>query len=217
MNSLMLSLLLISSRIYSPGPGMAGNYPPLPADDIYANYQVQIAGESHLVINGHTNVNSFSCGYDGNFYPDTMTVSTITTGGCLRLKNAQLKLKTSLFDCSNKLMNPDFQDLLKADDYPFIIIRVLEIDKNPGQLNAYYVSNNPKNMLILSVEIMIAGEKNIYDLPIEIAGDRNDSFYKGHLDLNIRDFGLTPPRKMLGLVVVDEKVSIGFMVKLSVI
>jgi hypothetical protein len=197
--------------------GMPGHHAVKPGDIVNGNYQVQIAQESHLVINGHTNVNTFSCGYNGNFYPDTLSVNTIATSGCLRFKNADIRLKTELFDCSNKMMNPDFRNLLKSDQYPYIRIKVLEIDKNPGQVKNYLVSNYDRNMLLLTVAITIAGQKKIYNLPIEVAGDRNNNFYKGHLKMNIRDFGLTPPRKMLGLVVVDEMVSIDFMVKISVV
>lgn len=218
MNNFLLTIIFIIGSFFFPDRFGNPEYNPGKSVDIVnGNYQVQIAEESHLVINGHTNVNSFSCGYDGNFYPDTLSVSTVATSGCLELKNAEIKLKTSYFDCSNKLMNPDFQNLLKADQYPFIKIKVIEIDKNPGQFRNHLVSTYSRKMLHLSVEIIIAGHKKNYDLPIEVAGDQNKNFYKGHLDLDIRDFGLTPPKKMLGLVVVNEMVSINFMVKISLV
>ena len=218
MNNYWLHIFFLSLGLSFPALiGIPGHHAVKPGDIVNGNYQVQIAEESHLVINGHTNVNTFSCGYNGNFYPDTLSVNTIATSGCLRFKNADIRLKTKLFDCSNKLMNPDFRNLLKADQYPYIRIKVLEIDKNPGQVKNYLVSNYDRNMLLLTVEIMIAGQKKIYNLPIEVADNRDNNFYKGHLKMNIRDFGLTPPRKMLGLVVVDEMVSIDFMIKISVV
>ncbi len=188
-----------------------------PPDVIYKNYHVQIEEESHLVINGNTNINSFSCGYNGNFYKDTLTVNTIANGDHLKLRNAQLKLKTALFDCQNKMMNPDFQNLLKADEYPYILIKVLYINKNRKDLENYLVSNKTNNTVLLNVEITLAGQKNTYQIPIDTQQIQNDRYYSGHLNVDIRDFGLTPPKKMLGLVVVNEMVSIDFFVKLTLL
>jgi len=187
-------------------------------DVIHGNYRIQISEQSHLVINGQTNINSFSCGYDGNFYQDTLSVSAIINGDHLHFKNAQLILKTALFNCENKLMNPDFQNLLQAEKYPNIFIRVLEINKNRKDVQKLLVSNHPENsIVILSVEITLAGQKNNYDLPIEVNHEEENRLYSGHLELNIRDFGLTPPKKMLGLVVVNEMVQIDFKVAISLL
>ncbi len=188
-------------------------------DVIGRKYHIRIEEESHLVINGSTNINTFSCGYNGSFLDDTLTVNAISSGDNLRLNNAMLKLRTVKFSCNNRLMNPDFQHLLQADKYPYIIIHVLEIRRlSAGSFVQSISKNYPgNNNILLSVEITLAGRKNTYQLPVSIRNIRHHKFYQGYLDLDIRDFGLTPPIKMLGLVKVSEMVRINFIVQLSMV
>ncbi len=213
MTNLLLHITILASLLFF--PGYSGKISP--PDIVYKNYHVQIAEDSHLVINGHTNINSFSCGYNGDFYKDTLSVNAISNGDHLKLINAQLKLRTELFDCQNKLMNPDFQKLLQSDEYPFILIKVLEVNKNKKDVRNFLVNDRNSNTVLLNVEITLAGRKNTYLIPVDSQQFNGNRFYSGHLNLDIRDFGLTPPRKMLGLIVVNEMVSIDFSVKLTLI
>ncbi|MDX1762467.1 MAG: YceI family protein, partial [Christiangramia sp.] len=60
------------------------------------------------------------------------------------------------------------------------------------------------------ISVKLAGKVNNYDLPVQINKDR----FKGKFTLNIRDFGLEPPQKALGLIQVDEKIEIRFDLKI---
>ena len=210
-------VLIILFFLFIPFQLVFGDGEAKKGDVIAKKYEINIAQESYLVINGHTNVNNFSCVYDGNFYRDTLTVKAVSQGDYMHLENAVLKLKTKYFDCRNNMMNSDFRDLLQADKYPNIIIHVMEINKNLQEVQKLLVSNTNKKGVILSVKIDLAGKEKSYELPVEIKQVKDERFYIGHLDLDIRDFGLSPPKKMLGLITVNERVSIDFMVRISLV
>jgi hypothetical protein len=157
MNPAFIFSALIS--VYGIVPGIFPGTIPFPAR-ITENYQVKIAQESYLVINGNTNVSNFSCAYHGNLYRDTLSVNAELSGDRLRLTNAELNLGTANFDCGIERMNSDFRDLLKAGQYPQIQIMVLDVNK-AGQGNIEkYISLEGSESVNLPVIISIAGCQN---------------------------------------------------------
>ncbi|HLF34090.1 MAG TPA: YceI family protein [Cyclobacteriaceae bacterium] len=184
---------------------------------VQKNYQVRIAQESYLVINGLTNLNEFACNYLGDFYQDTLTIDAVPDGNQLQLNNAVLKLRTTRFDCKNYQMNLDFKDLLQADQYPYIIIRVLNINNSSQEIKGTLAQNPRPNAMFLSVNIEIAGQVKDYTLPVDVRVMGDDRYYLGNLSLDIQDFGIEPPKKLFGLVRVSEKISIDFMVRIILV
>ncbi|MGA8855335.1 MAG: YceI family protein, partial [Christiangramia sp.] len=61
------------------------------------------------------------------------------------------------------------------------------------------------------ITVKLAGKTNHYNLPVMINEDR----FKGKFKMNIRDFGLEPPKKALGLIEVDEQIEVQFDLKVS--
>jgi hypothetical protein len=184
---------------------------------VLKNYQVRIAQESYLVINGLTNLNEFACNYLGGFYQDTLTIDAVPVGNQLQLNNAVLKLRTTGFDCKNYQMNLDFKDLLQADQYPYIIIRVLNINNNIQESKGTLTQNSRLDDMFLSVNIEIAGQVKDYSLPVDVRVMGDDRYYLGNLMLDIQDFGIEPPKKLFGLVRVSEMISIDFMVRIILV
>ena len=99
------------------------------------------------------------------------------------------------FDCGHKIITKDFKTLLKADDYSHIDINLKELILD-------------KKEIIAKTCIEIAGVKREYEVPVSF--DSKNSNVKGVLRLNINDFCLKAPKKLLGFVIVDEYVSIDF-------
>lgn len=58
-----------------------------------------------------------------------------------------------------------------------------------------------------NVDIWIAGKENNYIIPVEII-EGSAMQLKGQFRINVRDFGLEPITKMLGLIKVDEIIDI---------
>ena len=160
---------------------------------------IMILPESDLVIAGSTNVNKFECVFNISLISDWKEIKISREDKFLRFHELYLPLKTEGFDCGNKRMNADFQDLLMCEKYPEIRIKLNQIELYPGEFNKAYIT------------VELAGQKKDYDLPVLVDKDH----FKGKFKINIRDFGLDPPKKALGLVEVDEMIEVLFNLKLD--
>lgn len=168
---------------------------------------VLIEKDSHLKILGTTNINSFSCAYVGNIAADTITINMQRTKDKILLDHAQLSVEVDRFDCGNSGMNRDFRELLEYEQFPRMKVSLTSLTLSPQ-----------KNYeAIAKVKIEIAGEVETYSVPVKLEEEKEQTFYAGQRTLNIKDFELTPPKKFLGMIVVDEEVIIDFKLNLSLL
>jgi len=165
----------------------------------FKKVHIEIHPESELIIAGSTNVNKFDCRFNNDLISKTMTLSYAQRDEQLIFNNFKLKFLTVGFDCGNKRMNSDFQDLLVADHFSEIVIRVDKMEL----VSAEYLK--------AFITVQIAGEENTYELPVQTRDDR----FIGKFKINIRDFNLEPPKKALGLIEVDEMIEVQFNLKIS--
>lgn len=168
---------------------------------------------SYLLINGKTNVNQFQCRYDDLASDGKLKMTVIYDDGCLYFKKTKLTLNTKNFYCENKLMTKDFQDLMQADKYPYISINVECIETGAdNKVKNIPVTTESENLNITAAAVhanfQITDEVNNYRIPVEIQRDKNKRIYTGTMMVNIRDFGLEPPKKMLGMVQVDQWIEV---------
>lgn len=162
----------------------------------FAVKTVQILASSELSIKGDTNISEFGCEFNTLYLEQCNEIVYSQEGNHLNFKNAVLTLKNEGFDCGNKGINKDFHALLNTKEYPKITLELTDIilDKDEGEA---------------SVKINIAGKENIYNVPIAIFTTATNRFV-GKLKLDIKDFGLEPPTKFLGLIVIKEEIEINF-------
>lgn len=166
----------------------------------YKSAKVDILSTSHIAIQGSTNVNSFTCVYENEIKLSDNVVNYFLEGSQIKLKDTELLLSSNAFDCGNKGMNKDFKSLLNADKYEYIKIKVLSI-----------VPDN--DCIYVTTDIKISGHHQEHKF---IVNASDDGSFKGTLELNICDFGMEPPTKMLGLVKVNETISIDFDVSFKI-
>lgn len=157
--------------------------------------EVELTSESFLYIKGTSNINTFTCVYDAATLARKVPVQFIEKGNTLHFKNVALHLENKGFNCGNKGINNDFHDLLQTKKYPDIHFELLQITKNQEAVDA-------------SVAITIANIKKHYTFPVQTSD--GGSSIEGVLCLNITDFDLTPPKKMMGMIVVREDIEIVF-------
>ena len=155
---------------------------------------IRILPQSELIIAGSTNVNKFDCQFDIDLISTPRTIKYSEEGKSVSFPDLNLKLRTDGFDCGNRRMNSDFQDLLKSEEYPEIRININRIELISEEYVKAYVT------------VKLAGKENKYDLPVHIVKDR----FIGKFRMDIRDFGLEPPTKALGLIEVDAEVEVRF-------
>ncbi|QYA25247.1 YceI family protein [Gramella sp. MT6] len=171
----------------------------LNAQKDFEKENITILTDSELIIAGKTNVNKFDCKFDIDLINHERIIKYIEDDGFINFHNLQLNLLTKGFDCGHKRMNSDFQDLLMCEKYPEIVIELDRIE---------FVS---REFVKAFITVHLAGMTNSYNLPVQISNDR----FSGKFEMNIRDFGLEPPTKALGLIEVDEEIEVQFNLKIS--
>ncbi|PWJ42955.1 YceI family protein [Sediminitomix flava] len=120
----------------------------------------------------------------------------------LDLTNSSLQLKVNHFKSGNFIMDKDFYKMLKYKDYPQISVDFKQIGWHRNE-------DQKAEIIKLKISLDIAGVKKEYTFDIEPAEVQNRSFhFTSTQQINIRDFGLIPPKKMMGMVVVQDEVDI---------
>lgn len=163
------------------------------------NDSIIIDPSSQLLIKGKSNINTFTCQFDVVNINNPIQLHYNEVENKLVFEKTTLVLNNSCFDCGNRLMNKDFNDLLKTDVHPQIILQLKEIYKNSNQASKV-------NALI---SLNIAGVTKAYSITLDVS-DSDTICVSGSLGLNINDFNLKAPKKALGLIVVSENIEIEF-------
>ncbi len=168
-------------------------------DTVKESKSLLIAQESSLEIIGTSNVTDFTCQYNIRNFDEPISIKYQSHSDVIRFDKSRMVLRNSCFDCGGKGINKDFNELLITEEHPQIIFTLKEIKKQ----------NNKNNKVVALIEIEIAGLSHSYLMETEFLHNK-DWFISGKLKLNISDFNLKAPKKMLGLIVVSENIEISF-------
>lgn len=154
---------------------------------------------TRLVLHGSTNVNQFSCEYNGSFEPRQVTVVALPDANGWQIDSAGVSLEVKAFDCGHRKMNSDFYELLQYREHPQLHLQLLKL--TPSDSTGYFRAR---------ASFRIAGKRQAYPIMVENAQQKSYHLITGQHALDIREFGLEPPRKFFGMVVVDETITIAF-------
>lgn len=161
--------------------------------------KVVIDSNSEVFISGTSNVNSFNCYYDVSKLESPIPVNFENKDNSYVFHSTFLELENSYFDCGHKAINKDFNKLLQSDIYPTIKIQLIKINQ----------ATELKDTFNAKVKIHIGNTSNFYEFPVQI--DKEEVLkVKGELNLNLCDFNIEAPKKMLGLIVVDDEIDVNF-------
>ncbi len=159
--------------------------------------QIQLLPSSELLITGSTNVNKFACNFEIGLISEPRAIKYTQQGNEVRFSNLFISLNIQGFNCGNNRINSDFQDLLRSEKHPDIKIILDRLTLISEEYSKAFI------------KVELAGIEKAFDLPVQLTGDR----YKGKFRMNIRDFGLEPPKKVLGLIEVNEMIEINFQLR----
>lgn len=161
---------------------------------------VVLPAESRILIEGTSNVNSFTC--------EAAAVSGFgllaDNSGSDDVKG-EVEIPVQAFDCENRRMSRDLFEALKGERHPAIRYRldgVRIVDENP---------ENGAALLEAEGTLWVAGTGR--SIRTRVMGDRLANGYlraTGALDFSMSDFGIDPPTAMLGLVRVRDDVTVRF-------
>jgi hypothetical protein len=170
-------------------------------------YTYSIGDESWISISGSSNVNSFECFSNTNFSKGNIFVELSGNDNSLNFTNASLSLAIFSFDCKNPMLNKDFYKTLGADKNPTITIELL--DAKP----IYQKDNSTIQIgrIKATIAVTLNNKCKVIHLPIDWQRVGSSNFrVTGSKEINMTDFGITPPTPAFGLIKVHNQISINF-------
>lgn len=157
--------------------------------------EFNILPSSTLEIQGSSNVNNFTCVFD---MEDISTVSVNYNSQSHKFESALVQFPVASFDCGGRMINRDFKELLQENKYPRLKLRLVEIE--PIE----------EDKALVTLEFEIAGVRNLYKMPASFAVMKGYYSSKGHIELDIEDFGLQQPKRLFGMIVISNKIDVQF-------
>jgi hypothetical protein len=161
--------------------------------------RVILDSNSEVFISGTSNVNSFNCYYNTAKLKNPIPVNFENYNDKIIFHSAILELENSYFDCGHRGINKDFNKLLQTDIYPSIKIQLLSLESIQESDKAYRAR----------VIIFIGNTHNNYEFPVSVTNNENIEV-NGELKMNLCDFNLEAPKKVFGLITVNDVITVNF-------
>lgn len=159
-------------------------------------------------LKGSTNVNKFNCNMDIEPLKD-MHVEVLPIKGGFEFIGVVFNLPSSSFKCDKRLMTKEMHQLLQVDAFPDLILEV----KNFHQFEAtaeddFRVSSD------VTVTICDQMRDEVFtDCYWKRRGDTRS--LGGYHEIQLTDYSIDPPKKMLGAVVTRNTIGLEFEIKLT--
>ncbi len=154
---------------------------------------------NYILIQGSSNINRFEF---INLEPNINPIEN--TSKSQDYQNIQIPV--SKFHGPNNRMLGDFLNMINASKYPFIKIDIEPRDKADF--------DEVTGLTNFRTKISIAGNTQTFVVPCQINFcDDSEMILQGDLELELSDFEIEPPKKLLGTIKVHDEVFITFAFK----
>jgi len=165
---------------------------------------------SKLVIYGKTNLNRFVCETDCFDVVDTLKYHPDEKSCDISFTQSKIQVPVKSFACGNDLITKDFWATLNANKHPNLTVHFLS-------LKDFSTAENGDSV-IGEVAIILAGVRKKYQIQYKLQRQSKDFFsLTGKQPVCFTDFHLKAPRKMMGLIQVQEDLEVEFFMKLKVV
>jgi hypothetical protein len=159
-------------------------------------------------VHGTTNINKFSCAVMDYCAPDTLCfypqVQPIVMTGVV-------KLPVMSFDCMNKPMTEGLRKALNAKQFPHLSITFLSLTRYPAlKLTEETISG------LVSVEMAGVSKKKTVNYRV-FMDEQQVIHLVGNQTISFTEFGLTPPRKLGGMIRAGDQLDVEFNINFKVI
>lgn len=186
--------------------GCAGSLRPIPVDSTPPS-DVDVK----LWVTGSSNVRRFRCrATEANLQVDRTagTGAQDLLGAGERAPWAVLRVPSSGLDCGIALMNQHLREALHADEAPVITFRLVRVARVRG--------DSPDSAAFRLVgSLHLAGRERPVEIVARTVRDASGrTVLEGSHDLDVREFGIEPPRRFLGLLRVRNRVTIHYTLAL---
>lgn len=192
-----VSLVFLSNRF----PALTGEF--------------RIDSSSQLRLEGTTNINQFTCNCSEDFPVDTYETVQNDHPYLLSLRKTDFHLATDNLDCGRRGINNDLRKALKSDSFPYIRIEVQSIRLPEGNT---LVEGEDWTDVPVKTQITIAGSRRPLHLSVKVKALGNHTYQlRSQTQVAMSDFGIDPPRPMLGMIKVRDFITIHLDLKVDLI
>lgn len=165
-----------------------------------------VESSSSLNIEGSSNINDFRCDITEYIKNDTLHYNKEDRTNRLNFTNSTVSLDIKRFDCHQKYITNDLRKTLKADQHPILKIQFLAIDNFVAEADNYKVNG--------TLDIVLAGVVKRTQVQFLVKKENSRMQLIGEKQLKFSDFGLIPPRKLAGLIRINEEITVNFQLRL---
>ena len=165
-----------------------------------------IEKNSSLIIEGSSNINEFTCDVKQYMNQDTLVFFTDEKGKRLVFQRSALSVEVSQFDCHHKFITADLRKTLKYQQYPNLKIHFISME-DPTAVNQGHTVKG-------IVDIELAGVVRRMELVYTVS-NQHDKFIDltGSRQMHFSDFKLEPPKKMAGLIKINQDILVKVQLK----
>ena len=156
---------------------------------------------STLVIEGSSNINTFSCDVKQYIKQDTLVFLSEEKSKRVIFHRSAITVDVSQFDCHHKFITSDLRKTLKFQQYPMMKIHFISMDDPAYTMAGQSIKG------ILDIELAGITRRMDFDYMV-----KNSSAKMIHLlgsrHMQFSDFKLEPPKKMAGLIKINEDIKV---------
>lgn len=162
---------------------------------------VDLDSVSRIWVDGTSTVRGFTCKAQvltAQIEGGSTAFAKAILGGEKVVRGVRLTVPSAKLDCGNGTMNDHMMKAMKTKEHADIT----------WTLDSYELNGA---VATLNGTLQMGGTEKAISFPVELK-DGPDGALKvtGTYELNMRDYGLTPPSLMFGTMKVGEKVKVGF-------
>lgn len=171
-----------------------------PASSIQTTWVVESG--SRLVIDGSSNVNTFSCTVMKYLQCDTLRMFPEGKTRRLRFKQCTIHIDVGQIDCRHRFITSDLRKTLKYPEFEYMKIHFVSLD-DPFPITA---SQRIRGV----VDIELAGSTKRIDLWFDVSHQASGKLLhlSGQKELLFSDFKLEPPKKLAGMIKINEELKV---------
>lgn len=158
--------------------------------------------ESRLTIHGTTNVSNFKCMFDCLENSDTLEFSRDYRLAEIHFSKSKMTIPVRNFDCGNRQISRDFWHTLKSEAHP-------NLDIIFRKFKGSVIKDNSSIEGVMDIVLAGTTKRYIVKYQTSLRGE-NTVLLKGTQVVHFADFKLSPPKKMMGLIQVQENLEVEF-------
>jgi hypothetical protein len=158
-----------------------------------------IDNTSQLRIHGETNVNTFTCYINCYNNVDTLAYSRDEKKDELTFSKNKMIIPVYNFTCGNALITQDFRQTVKGNKFPYLNIGFISLRKDKEGSHAHG-----------TMQIDLAGVTRQVNIQFDIKPNGQFIELTGKHQVCFADFGLAAPSRVMGLIKVQETLTVEF-------